>query len=253
MGRDATRAAELLPPENPWRSISYFYAGASRYLSGNLESGKELLEEGARRGAANAPIVQVFCLVQLTLLHLDRDDLERALRVIAQAREQLERFNLGDYPVMATFFAASSLTRALEGQIEDAAADGKRAAKMLSGLAGFPDWLVAAAGIFLARAYMLLDDPVEAERLLVYAAEIADRIPDAPTLRRWLSESQSSASAMSARSRSRRADARRVENASVSPEPPLVQRDRRAQLRFAEHGQDPGAGDLQEARCLLPR
>ena len=197
MGRDATRAADLLPPENPWRSISYFYAGASRYLSGNLESGKELLEEGARRGAANAPIAQVFCLVQLTLLHLDRDDLERALRVIAQAREQLERFNLGDYPVMATFFAASSLTRALEGQIEEAAADGKRAAKMLSGLAGFPDWWVAAAGIFLARAYMLLDDPVEAERLLVYAAEIADRIPDAPSLRRWLSESQSSASAMS--------------------------------------------------------
>ena len=255
MGRDATRAADLLPPENPWRSISYFYAGASRYLSGNLEAGKELLEEGARRGAANAPIVQVFCLVQLTLLHLDHDDLERALRVIAQAREQLERFNLGDYPVMAIVFAASSLTRALEGQIEDAVADGKRAAKMLSGLAGFPDWLVAAAGIFLARAYMLLDDPVEAERAACLRR--GNRRPD-PRLR------QPFAAGSPSRSRRHRrcpphqsitawTHARGVENASVSPEPSLVQRDCRAQLRFAEHGEDPGAGDLQKARCLLPR
>ena len=192
--------------------------------------------------------------MQLTLLHLDRDDLERALRVIAQAREQLERFNLGDYPVMATFFAASSLTRALEGQIEDAAADGKRAAQNAQpGPAGFPDWLVAAAGIFLARAYMLLDDPVEAGRLLVYAAEIADRIPDAPTLRRWLSESQSSASAMSDEVDHAGLTPAESQHSSAPPEPPLVQRDRRAQLRFAEHREDPGAGDLQEARCLLPR
>ena len=52
MGRDATRAADLLPPENPWRSISYFYAGASRYLSGNLEPAKSCSRrapEGGRR------------------------------------------------------------------------------------------------------------------------------------------------------------------------------------------------------------
>ena len=253
MGRDATRAADLLPPENPWRSISYFYAGASRYLSGNLESGKELLEEGARRGAANAPIAQVFCLVQLTLLHLDRDDLERALRVIAQAREQLERFNLGDYPVMATFFAASSLDprargadRGGGGRWQARREDAQRSGR-LPGLVG--------------RGGRDLPCP------RVHAARRPSRSRKTACLRRGNRRPDPGCAKPSPlalrvavvgigdvrRSRSRWADARGVENASVSPEPPLVQRDRRAQLRFAEHGEDPGAGDLQETRCLLPR
>ena len=196
MGADAIRAGELHPPESPWRAMSYFYAGASRHLADDTGGARELLEEGARKGSATAPIAQVFCLVQLTFLHMERDDLEDALRVVAQAREQLERFQLGEYPILAFFFVASALTRAHEGRIEEAAADSNRARKMLEGLDGFPDWYQGEARIYLARACLLLDDSPAATELLAEAAEFADRLDDAPALSRWLSEAESAAAAM---------------------------------------------------------
>ncbi len=197
MGRDATSAAELHPPDSPWRGISCFYSGAACQLSGDSLKARELLEEGARRGAANAPLVQVFCLTQLTMLHLDRDDLESALRVVAQAREQLNRFHLDVYPVMAFAFAASSLTRSREGRIEEAVADRKRAMELLEHLAGFPDWYLAETCIMLARASMNLDDAARTRSLLDEAAMFAARVHDGPTLGRWISESLASASSIS--------------------------------------------------------
>jgi len=196
MGVDAIRAGELHPPESPWRAMSYFYAGASRHLADDVGDARELLEEGARKGSATAPIAQVFCLVQLTFLHMDQDDLENALRVVAQAREQLERFKLGEYPILAFFFVASALTRAHEGRIQEAVADRNRAREMLEGLDGFPDWYQGEARIFLARACLLLDDFPAAMDLLAEATEFANRLDDAPSLRRWLSEAESVAVAM---------------------------------------------------------
>src|SRR6185295_10023082 len=40
---------------------------------------------------------------------------------------------------------------------------------------------------------------------------------------------------------------------SVSAEPPFLSRDRGANPRFAQHGQDSGAGGLSQARRVLPR
>ena len=196
MGVDAIRAGELHPPESPWRAMSYFYAGVSRHLADDVGGARELLEEGARKGSATAPIAQVFCLVQLTFLHMERDDLEDALRVVAQAREQLGRFQLGEYPILAFFFVASALTRAHDGRIEEAAADSNRARKMLEGLDGFPDWYQGEARIYLARACLLLDDSPAARELLAEAAEFADRLDDAPALSRWLSEAGLATAAM---------------------------------------------------------
>jgi LuxR family maltose regulon positive regulatory protein len=197
MGRDATRASEIHAPESPWRGISCFYAGVASQLGGDAPKARELLEEGARRGAANAAVVQVFCLTQLTILHLDLDDLESALRVVAQAREQLDRFRLGAYPIMAFAFAASSLTRSREGRIEEAVADRKRAVELLDHLAGFPDWWLAETRILLARASLNLDDAAGARYQLDEAAVLADRVKDGPTLQRWLSESLTAVSSAS--------------------------------------------------------
>ena len=196
MGADAIRAGELHPPESPWRAMSYFYAGASRHLVDDTEGARELLEEGARKGSATAPIAQVFCLVQLTFLHMERDELGDALRVVAQAREQLERFQLGEYPIVAFFFVASALTRAHDGRIEEAVADRNRARRMLEGLDGFPDWYQGQARIQLARASLLLDDSAAATGLLAEATEFAGRLDDAPALSRWLSEAKSATAAM---------------------------------------------------------
>lgn len=199
MARDAIRAGEQHAPDSPWRSISCFYAGTAYQLSGDSLRAREWLEQGARGGAANGPLVQVFCLTQLALLHLDQNDLESALRIVGQAREQLVRFHLDVYPVMAFVFAASSLTRSREGRIEEAVADRRRAMELLERLAGFPDWYLAETRIMLARASMNLDDAGRAKSLLDEAAVFAARVDDAPTLARWLSESLAWASSTASR------------------------------------------------------
>ena len=191
MRKDAVRAGELHPPESTWRAISYFYAGASSILLGDLQEGREQLEEGARRGAVTGPIVQVFSLAQLTLLALDRNDQQGALRLIEQAREQVERFSLDEYPVMANTLIASALVHAREGRISEAVADRKRALRLLEVLDGYPDWYLAEARIFLARASMLLDGASATRALLREAATFVNRVPDSPTLARWLGESVS--------------------------------------------------------------
>ena len=197
MGMDATRAAELLPADSPWRAISYFYAGTASQLGDDPTRARELLEEGARKGAATAPLVQVLCLTQLTFLHLDRDDLESALRVLAQAREQLDRFHLDDYPLMAFALAASSLTRSREGRIEEAVADRNRAIGLLQHLTAFPNWYQAETRILLARASLNLDDIAGARSLLQDAEVLAHRVDDGPALQRWLSECGASVSSAS--------------------------------------------------------
>jgi LuxR family transcriptional regulator, maltose regulon positive regulatory protein len=194
MGRDAMRASELHPQESPWHAISGFYAGVACQLGGDSERARELLQEGARNGAATAPLVQILCLTQLATLHLDRDALDSAMRVMAQAHEQLDRFHLSVYPLMSLALAASSLVHARAGRIEEAATDRKAAMRELERLVGFPDWFLAETQILLARASLILDDIAGARSLLADAAISAHRVKDGPILQRWLSETQSSLS-----------------------------------------------------------
>jgi LuxR family maltose regulon positive regulatory protein len=139
-------------------------------------------------------LVQILCLTQLSTVYLDRDDLDSALRAMAQAHEQLDRFHLDAYPFMTLALAASSLTRARGGRIEEAAADRKLAMRELERLVGFPDWFLAETQILLARASLILDDIAGARSLLADAAISSHRVKDGPTLQRWLAESQSSLS-----------------------------------------------------------
>ena len=198
MGRDALRAAELHPPESPWRAICSFYAGASKRLTGDMEEARELLEDGARRGAATAPLVQVLCLGQLTLLHLHTEDLDRAIAAAAHGREQAERALVGDYPLMATFFAASALANSCAGRTNEAVADAKHARTLLDNLVAFPDWYEAETRVVLAAACLYLDDSATARELLDQAEVFAARVPDSPTLQDWLSSTHDSVSAASA-------------------------------------------------------
>jgi LuxR family transcriptional regulator, maltose regulon positive regulatory protein len=194
MDRDATRAIELHQAGSPWAALSCLYAGVARHLSGDPEEARLLLQEGARGGAATAPFIHALCLTQLAVLYLDGDDLQSAQRVMAQAREQIERFHLDVYPLTSVALATSSLIRAREGRIEDAVADHKCAMGLLEQLVGFPEYAVAEIRILLARASLLLDDIVGARDLLAEATVLAERVTDAPVLQRWLADALSSLS-----------------------------------------------------------
>ena len=198
MGRDALRAAELHPPESPWRAICSFYAGASKRLVGDTKEAHALLEDGARRGAATAPLVQVLCLGQLTLLHLQNEDLDSAIRDAAHGHEQAERAMVGDYPLMASFFAASALANSRAGRTEEAVAEMKHARTLLDNLVAFPDWYEAETRVVLAAACLQLDDSATTRELLDQAEGFAARVPDSPTLQSWLTSTREKASSASA-------------------------------------------------------
>jgi LuxR family maltose regulon positive regulatory protein len=198
MGRDALRAAELHPPDSPWRAISSFYAGVSKRLSGDLKEARDLLEDGARRGAATAPLVQALCLGQLTLVHLQNDELDSAIRSAAHGREQADRALVAGYPLMATLFAASALVNSYAGRTDEAIADAQHGRGLLDNLVAFPDWYEAETRIVLAAAYLRLDDSAAAKGLLDQAAGIAARVPDSPTLQSWLVDTRDRASSAAA-------------------------------------------------------
>jgi LuxR family maltose regulon positive regulatory protein len=198
MGRDALRAAELHPPESPWRAICSFYAGVSKRLTDSMEEARALLEDGARRGAATAPLVQVLCLAQLTLLDLQNEDLDGAMRAAAHGHEQAERALVADYPLMATFFAASALANSRAGRTEQAVADAKHARTLLDNLVAFPDWYQAETRIVLAATCLHLDDSATARELLDQAEGFAARVPDSPSLQSRLSSTRDRASSASA-------------------------------------------------------
>ena len=198
MGRDAMRAAELHPPESPWRSICSLYAGVAKRLTGDMDQARELLEDGARRGAATAPFVQVHCLGQLALLHLDNADLEGAIRAATHGREQCDRARLADYRSMGNLFATSALVCSRAGQTEDAVADAKHAWTLLRSIEAYPEWFEAETRIVLAGACLHLADFAKATELLDQAEGFVAQVPDSPTLQRWLSNTQDKASAVSA-------------------------------------------------------
>ena len=127
MGEDAARAHDLLPDDNPWRSVSCLFEGVARHASGDQEGGRERLREGARRAAAaNAPDVHALCLAQLALLG-GGDGSEGV-----QAAVHAERAGLADFADMALVFAASADARSHHGDVDGGVRDLKRALVLLA-------------------------------------------------------------------------------------------------------------------------
>ena len=101
-------AAEMLPDDSAWMSMCRLIEGVGLHLSGLRPEAREKLVDGARRGAVSAPNVQVLCLSQLALLAIEEDDWTLAEMLASQARAQLDRSGIGDYPMMALAMAVSA-------------------------------------------------------------------------------------------------------------------------------------------------
>jgi LuxR family maltose regulon positive regulatory protein len=186
MGADATRAGELLGEASPWRPLCLFLRGVSRQLAGNAHEARELLEEGAHLAAVRAPLVQALCLAQLALLAAGEDDDERATVLAGRARAQIGRCGLDECPTAAIVLAVSAELRAQHGQVAEAAADLRRALRLLASITDPSPWYEAECCIVAARATLRLRGPAAAEELLAQGARALRRIPEAPELRAWL-------------------------------------------------------------------
>jgi LuxR family maltose regulon positive regulatory protein len=198
MSAHATKAAELLPDESAWLSVCCLIDGLGLHFRGRREEARDRLAEGARRGAVVAPNMQVLCLGQLALIAIDENDQQLAETYASQARGQIERAGLGEYPTMALGFAVSALVNSLGGKVEKAAADMKLATRLLGLLDGFAPWYEAETKVTLARAAARLDHAPTATSLLGDAARLGKLIPDATVLREWIDEATAATKAISA-------------------------------------------------------
>jgi LuxR family transcriptional regulator, maltose regulon positive regulatory protein len=189
MRRDAERACAREPEPSPWRAIFCLLGGTAAQLAGRGDEASRRLEEGARRAAVTAPDVHAVCLTQLALGALD--DWEEVTELVARARAQAERYDLGDYPTAAVVFAASALVRAHRGRVEAAQRDFETARRLRSRLIDFAAWYVVELDLVLARAAVKLSDLGCARGLLADASRTIQGVPDAPVLASWLADSWS--------------------------------------------------------------
>jgi LuxR family transcriptional regulator, maltose regulon positive regulatory protein len=191
-------AAELLPADSPWMSMCRLIEGVGLHLRGFRPEAHEKLVDGARRGAVSAPNVQVLCLSQLALLAIEENDWTLAEMLASQARAQLDRSGIGDYPMMALSMAVSALVRSRTGRLEEAAADLRQGQHLLGELEDFAPWFEAETWIALARAAVRLDDAPAATRMLAEGARALKLTPDAIVLETWIAETALSIETVSA-------------------------------------------------------
>ena len=132
------------------------------------------------------------------LLAIEDDDWTLADMLASQARAQIGRSGLDDYPTVALSFAVSALVRSRTGRLEGAAEDLGRGSRLLQELKDFPTWYEAETMIALARTSARLDDVQGAKQMLGEASRLFKDTPGAVVLGEWIGEASSSIEAVSA-------------------------------------------------------
>lgn len=186
MERDVAGIFDLLPEDSPWRSLCRLVEGTSFQLTGESDRARKALEEGARRGGATAPSLQILCLAQLAVLAIDEGDPDLARGFVDQALFAIEHFGLGEYPTKALPFAVASLVRAQDGRSEDAAQLLRTSSHLLDRLNEISPWYEAEVRILHARTLLLLDDVSGARARLAEGGRCLAKTPDAVVLRNWI-------------------------------------------------------------------
>jgi LuxR family maltose regulon positive regulatory protein len=188
MGRDAARGYERLPEDSPWRSLCSLLEGVATHLQGDAGAARPRLEEGARRGAIEAPVVQALCLAQLALLAIDAGDWEQAQLLAARGRSQVERLGLDCHPTCALVFAVSAFVRAHRDRVDEAQSDRHRATELMTRLVDYVAWYDVEVRVVLARTALRLGDVIGTRTLLAEAARELEPGDDIPVLRAWIDD-----------------------------------------------------------------
>jgi LuxR family maltose regulon positive regulatory protein len=186
MARDAARARAVMPERTVWFGLACYTAGTAQHAMGDLAAARADLEEADRQCSASAPTVQSLVLAQCALVAVDEERWADALLCMDRARARQREAGIEDYATQAIVFAADALVRAHEGDAEEARASARRSTALMALQHHFSVWGNVEARARLARAQLLLGDPVAARAVLPDAERDIARIPDAPRLRETL-------------------------------------------------------------------
>jgi LuxR family maltose regulon positive regulatory protein len=187
MGEDAARASALAAPDGVAQSLGRLLTGVAAQLTGERDTARGRLEDGARRAAGDLPVVAALCHAQLALVAADTGDWDAAVHHADEAYATLQTVP-SPGAARALVLAIYAAVAAQRGDIAQARHDAADAQRLLPSLDGFAPWLVAEAHAWLARAEIRLSDGPAARMLLARAARAQAHMPDAPVLARWVHE-----------------------------------------------------------------
>ncbi len=184
----ATRGYELAEEGSPWRPACCLLRGVSDRLKGERAHAREMLGEGARRGAIVSSGIQSHCLSQLAVMAGEEQDWESAADLVARAGEALRHARLCDQPTSALVLAGSAWIASQRGHADEAKRDLARSLQLLAALTDFIPWYEIETRVLVARTAIRLADVPLARRHLSQASRLARRTPDVAVFRAWFDE-----------------------------------------------------------------
>ncbi len=188
MAQDATNAHDLLPDDSPWRASSCFLGGTAALLTDDHAAAERHFEEGAARGACQAPHVAALCLAQLAVVALEHGDAEGAGDLARRARGVVEEHDLSSQPMSALVFAVSAAAAVRERRGDEAKAAASQCVSAIGMLENFVPWYGAEIRILLARGSLVLGDVAGARRQLADASRLARRTAGVVVFQRWFED-----------------------------------------------------------------
>ncbi|MDH3752708.1 MAG: LuxR C-terminal-related transcriptional regulator [Acidimicrobiia bacterium] len=180
MAADARFVYDHLPRGVDWQPFACLLYGAAAFMLGDHARAEQLLREGAF-GAAERPLVRALNLSQLAIVHIERDEWDRAAELGDDARSTVR--DLDATPMMCLVSAVAAAIESRRGDADGAAERRMIARQQLAGFEGIAPWLNLQTRIALARSSLNAGNRVEASTLLDEAYEILEMVPDAATAR----------------------------------------------------------------------
>ncbi len=255
MGRDADVAARGLAPGSPLSAAALLLQGIAQSLAGKPGADDVLADAVATARAVGATNSEGLALVQRALLAEAAGDENLAESLAYEARALVVEHGLAGYSTSAGAFAASARIALRRGDWEHARADlaGSGEARPAAH-AGAALALGADAGGARTHAPR---DPGRRGRPPPARTGVRDPAPAAGARQPHGGGERPPPAARHRRSREPEAQAFEPDGGGAAPvaaacDPSLVPRDRRAAVRVAQHGQDPGDLRLPEVRRLEP-
>ncbi len=189
MAADAETIGALSPIGTSPAALAHFFRGVAADLVGDACLARRQLRAGViAAGRAALPTLQALCLAYLADLAYRCGDWRRTSLLAARARGLMEAAHAEDFITMASVHATVALALASERRAGEARRAATDALRLLAAVAPIAPWLDVHTRSVLARAHLLLGDPVAARMLLAEAQQVVELVPDAPELRNQLDE-----------------------------------------------------------------
>lgn len=182
------RAAQIEPPDSPWRGLCLLLEGVSTHLAGDREEATLLLEEAVSLSVSVAPAAAALALAQRSMIAIERQEWESAVEQADRAMAIVSGRDLQDDPLLAVVFAVAAASRAHEGRVDEAKQDLRHGIGLMATLGDFVAWYAAETRILLAHASLWLADVLGARTLLAEASRYARRVTDAVIFEEWFDQ-----------------------------------------------------------------